>query len=168
MILIDEEKKIDQKIRQSIHTTLGHLIKEVRLMSPLSHNEMWTLSSIAPSTTHSLENKTNYSAHSYAEIFFYHLRALKCAFSLHHLCIQIREALANGKCLIVVAVDFSELSAYDKHSIILRQQSDDKDELERRKRQKQETLWLNQKKKKVEYKTKAEKPAKTRKKTKKK
>ena len=128
----NNEELSECNFAQLIHACFGHLIKKIRLISPLSHNEMQMISSINSSTEQRLENQQNFSIHSYVEAMFHHLKSIKCDLNIFHLCVQITQALHSGKCLIICAVDSSEIGNYNPRQIILYQQSDDKEELERR------------------------------------
>lgn len=107
----------------------------MRTISPLSHQKVQEVTTVNSAEAWRMENLGNYNIISYAQAFNVHLKAIKCNFYPLTLCSQIIRALQSGKCLVVTAVDYSEIKNYDKRQIILQQQVDE-EELKRRAAQK--------------------------------
>lgn len=128
----DDEALILKKIGQTIHTSFGHLIRTVRLASPLSHDEMQMNSSLNSATIWRLEHLSNFSILKFIEASYYYFKSVKCDFYIHHLRQQLENCIHDGKCLVAIEVDSSDLDKYSPSQVILSQKSDDIEELARR------------------------------------
>lgn len=129
---LDEDKIMIEQLKKYTHTSIGRLLRNVRWSSPLSHEKLMEQSSVNSSTSWRLEGRKNCSIISFAQAFCGHLEAMHCTLKLHNLCRLTTNSLRNGKCIVMIEVDYSELENYTKEQTFLIQQSADTEELERR------------------------------------
>lgn len=142
---LDEDKIMIEQLKKYTHTSIGRLLRNTRWSSPLSHEKLMEQSSVNSSTSWRLEGRKNCSIASFAQAFCGHLDAMHCILKLHNLCRMISKSLRDGKCIVMIAIDHSELENYSKTQIFFIQQSTDIEELERRKRQEEATMKKNAK-----------------------
>lgn len=133
--LLNEDEVVRQALLRCIYFSFGRLLYYVRTISPLSHEKVQERTTINSGAAWRMENPRNYNIISYAQAFNAHLKEIKCNFYPLILCSLIIRALQTGKCLVVTAVDYSEIKNYDKRQIIFQQQADE-EELKRRETQK--------------------------------
>lgn len=133
--ILNDDEVVRQKLQRCIHLSFGRLIRNVRTISPLSHQKVQEITTVNSGEAWRMENLGNYNIISYAQAFNAHLKEIKCNFYPLALCSQIIRALQTGKCLVVTTVDYSEIKNYDERQIILQQQVDE-EELKRRAAQK--------------------------------
>lgn len=163
----NEEVRVEKKCGQTIHVAFGHLINTIRLASPLSYDELQMNSRLNSSTIRRLERETNFSILKYIEAGFYYLTSIMCDFNIQHLCRQIERSVHNGKCLVVTEVDSSDLYKYDPKQIILRQESDDIEEQQKRALRTQKKLRIIGKLEETKWKKESANPSQSKKKKKK-
>ncbi|WP_294470658.1 hypothetical protein [uncultured Bacteroides sp.] len=164
---LDEDKIMIEQLKKYTHTSIGRLLRNIRWSSPLSHEKLMEQSSVNSSTSWRLEGRKNCSIASFAQAFCGHLDAMHCILKLHNLCRMITKSLCNGKCIVIITIDQSELGNYAKEQILFIQQSADTEELARRKRQGEVSMkknailglkrWEKSKKEKEKKKKKKEK-----------
>lgn len=145
-LIQNEDDILKQKLGKIIHSVFGLFIKKMRLLSPLTHEEVMECSSLNSSSIWALENHTNFELRTFMQAAYCYMKSLQCIIYPNRLCRQIISSLKKGKCLVVKVVDISELSDYDEKYIILKQEACDEKEIDRR-RDHHDTLLANNLKK---------------------
>lgn len=128
----DEEAFIHKKINQCIHICFGKVIKKLRLVSPMSHEDVEMCSTINSSTALKVEKNPNFEIRTCIQILHHRFKSIKCKFHLLHLSKCVSECLDNGNCIVIMSVKSSELHKYKPEQILFSQDSDDVEELENR------------------------------------
>lgn len=136
---LNEEEEM-KRLFKFVSMTFGHFMWKIRMLSPLSHNEVNMRSSINSSTEWRMENNANCCIHTYETAFSKHLEELNCTFFSQSLYTQTYHAIRNGKCLVIQMVDPDELNKYNKKEIMLSQPPCSKEQLEKRARNERNNL----------------------------
>ena len=168
---LNEDELMQEKLKRCLYISIGRLLIFIRTISPLTLEKLQEISSVNSGMIWRMEQIRNYSILSYAQAIHYYLKSVKCIINIHNIFYQVAKALLNGKCIVMFAVNSDQLSEYASNQILLRQQSDDVEELDRRRQHREATLLKNRKRgearwmKKSEAKQKKEGDAKRQKKS---
>lgn len=128
----NDDQILREEIRRRVHVILGRFVKRLRLLSPLSHKGLGLRSTINSSGTWGLENHGNFVVVSFIQAVFNHLKSIKCMIYPYRLIKMMYINLLNGKCIVFKSVDSSELDKYDESQIFFVQNTDDIEEIQRR------------------------------------
>lgn len=138
--IFNEDELVNKKLKKCIYTSFGRLLHDIRNMSRLSLGGLQVLSSLNSGTVWKMEHVSNFWVLTFVQAFYHYMESMKCVVYIHHACSQFANALISGKCLVIVAVDSSELKNYDPHQILMQQNSADTEELERRHKHREKAL----------------------------
>lgn len=137
---LNEDELMQEKLKRCLYISTGRLLKFIRTVSPLSLAKLQEISSVNSGMIWRMGQIGNYSILSYIQAIHYYLESVKCIIMLRHICYQVAMALRNGKCIVMIAVNSDQLPDYAPNQVLLRQQSDDVEELERRHQHRKKTL----------------------------
>lgn len=142
---LNEDELLSVRAGKRIHTSLGRLLYEIRIISPLSHEATAEKTTICSSTAWRLENLRNYSIVSCLQAFHTHFTALGSKFLLNRLCRIIEKAQSQGMSIVVYIVKHEELANHDPDNIIFVQQPPSNEEMAHRSHQRESILAKNRK-----------------------
>ena len=126
---LNEDELMQEKLKRCLYISIGRLLIFIRTISPLTLEKLQEISSVNSGMIWRMEQIRNYSILSYAQAIHYYLKSVKCIINIHNIFYQVAKALLNGKCIVMFAVNSDQLSEYASNQILLRQQSDDVEEL---------------------------------------
>ncbi|ANU57367.1 hypothetical protein [Bacteroides caecimuris] len=153
---LNEDELMQEKLKRCLYISIGRLLIFIRTISPLTLEKLQEISSVNSGMIWRMEQIRNYSILSYAQAIHYYLKSVKCIINIHNIFYQVAKALLNGKCIVMFAVNSDQLSEYASNQILLRQQSDDVEELDRRRQHREATLLKNRKRGEARWKKKSE------------
>ncbi|NDO59577.1 hypothetical protein [Bacteroides caecimuris] len=153
---LNEDELMQEKLKRCLYISIGRLLIFIRTISPLTLEKLQEISSVNSGMIWRMEQIRNYSILSYAQAIHYYLKSVKCIINIHNIFYQVAKALLNGKCIVMFAVNSDQLSKYASNQILLRQQSDDVEELDRRRQHREATLLKNRKRGEARWKKKSE------------
>lgn len=141
-LIQNEDDILKQNLGKIIHSVFGLFIKKMRLLSPLTHEELMECSTLNSGSIWVLEHHNNFELLTFMQAAYCYMKSLRCIIYPNRLCRQIISSLKKGKCLVVKVVDVSELSEYEEKYVILKQEACDEKEIGRR-RNRHDTLLAN-------------------------
>lgn len=153
---LNEDELMQEKLKRCLYISIGRLLIFIRTISPLTLEKLQEISSVNSGMIWRMEQIRNYSILSYAQAIHYYLKSVKCIINIHNIFYQVAKALLNGKCIVMFAVNSDQLSEYASNQILLRQQSDDVEELDSRRQHREATLLKNRKRGEARWKKKSE------------
>ena len=153
---LNEDELMQEKLKRCLYISIGRLLIFIRTISPLTLEKLQEISSVNSGMIWRMEQIRNYSILSYAQAIHYYLKSVKCIINIHNIFYQVAKALLNGKCIVMFAVNSDQLSEYASNQILHRQQSDDVEELDRRRQHREATLLKNRKRGEARWKKKSE------------
>ena len=128
----NDDEILLEEIRRRVHVIFGRFVKRLCLLSPLSHKGLGLRSTVNSSSAWRLENHSNFLVVLFIQAVFNHLKSIKCMIYPYRLIKMMYINLLNGKCIVFKSVDSSELDKYDESQIFFVQDTDDIEEIQRR------------------------------------